>query len=128
NPTHHAGGDTKEMGAVLPCHSLLIYKAQIGFVEQGRSLKSMIWTLTPHIFLRKSVKFVIDQRHEPFEGFLFSCAPLEKELCQLVLRTHTYKLPKDQANNEIDNDYTDWIRLRKAKAAKSENFLRGFFQ
>ncbi|MCI0420251.1 MAG: hypothetical protein L0387_32125 [Acidobacteria bacterium] len=43
---HQSGGDTEEMGPVLPTHIPLVYELKVGLVDEGGGLQGVIGRLT----------------------------------------------------------------------------------
>src|SRR5688572_13086606 len=64
-----------EMGAVLPVNALVIDQPQVGFVDQGRGLQAVAGALAPHVVVRQTTEFVVDDRHQEGERTLISVAP-----------------------------------------------------
>ena len=64
-----------EMGAVLPVHALVIDQPQVGFVDQGRGLQAVAGALAPHVVVRQTTEFVVDDRHQEGERKLIPVAP-----------------------------------------------------
>src|SRR5215213_5272985 len=64
-----------EMGAVLPVHALVIDQPQVGFVDESRGLQAMAGALAPHVVVRQTTEFVVDDRHQEGERKLIPVAP-----------------------------------------------------
>ena len=48
-PTHQLSAYTEELRAVLPVHSLDINQFEVGLIDEGRSLQSVVGTLCRHV-------------------------------------------------------------------------------
>ena len=46
---HNLGRNREEVGAIAPVYIAGIYQSQVGFVDQGRSLKRVAGTLPTHV-------------------------------------------------------------------------------
>ena len=68
-----------EMGAVLPVHALVVDQPQVGFVDQGRRLQAVAGALAPHVVVRQTTEFVVDDRHQEGERKLIPVAPRSKK-------------------------------------------------
>src|ERR1700690_44878 len=68
-PAHELRGNPEEMTAVLPL-LLLIDQLQIGLVDQGGGLQSMVRTLMPQISSSHAAQFLVKQRDQLIGGVI----------------------------------------------------------
>jgi hypothetical protein len=99
---HHSGSDPDEMGAVLPIDAGPVHQAEIGLVDQGGGLKSVIGTLAPHKTGCEAMQVVMEKIEETVCGLDltdFSASQFDEELSGLTLSGlgHTL-LPRDNSS------------------------------
>ena len=75
NLSHYPGGDPEEMGAVLPVGCVRSGQPQVRLMDQSRALQGMVAALALQIMVGQAAQFVVDQRHEGFQGLPVAPAP-----------------------------------------------------
>ena len=78
DPAHHLRGNSEEMGAAVPLHSL-IDQPQEGFVHQGGTLQSMSRSFPAHVGARQAAQLVIHQRGQRFQRAFVTFAPCNEK-------------------------------------------------
>jgi hypothetical protein len=58
---HQLCGESEELSAILPVQITLIDEAEIGFVDDSRSLQGVIRALSAHVVMSQTVQLLIDQ-------------------------------------------------------------------
>jgi len=59
NAAHRLGGNSKEVGAVLPLHTFVVDQSQVGFVHQRRGLQAVASSLAFQVVVRQTVELVV---------------------------------------------------------------------
>jgi hypothetical protein len=54
---------------------LLIEKAKVRLVNQRGTLQGVSWTLALQVIVRDLPQFLVDNRNQPFKGFLITRSP-----------------------------------------------------
>jgi hypothetical protein len=80
NPTHGLCRNSKEVGPILPSHSLVIYEPKVDLINQIRGLKCVTGTLTAHVMMGQPMKFVVDERNKPIKRAFVPSAPFDEQL------------------------------------------------
>ena len=84
---------TEKVGAVLPADVLLIHHPEVGFMDQGRALESMVGALTAEITLGHAAQLAIDKRHQPLQRLAIAVTPVFKQLSDVVGQTLSVSIP-----------------------------------
>ena len=77
---HHLRGNAEKMGPVLPFLRFLADQPQIRFVDQGRTLQSVIRAFAPETAASDTAQLLIDQRDQRIPRTLIAAAPLGEEV------------------------------------------------
>jgi hypothetical protein len=96
---HELCGKPYELRTTLPGHIPLIDKAQVGLVNQGRTLQRVVRALSSQLPVRKPAELCIDQRHQLAEGTLIASGPVKEELSDPAIGgfVHIVAQPADRA-------------------------------
>jgi hypothetical protein len=101
NPSHELRRYRKEVGAILPAHSLVIDQSQIGFVDQGGGLQAVVGAFPFQVMPCQAAEFVINDRGELIERGLVPGTPGLEQSADLVRnwRTpHRHYMPPSSLN------------------------------
>jgi hypothetical protein len=77
NVSHYLRRHRKEVRSILPLYVLLIYELHVCFIDESRSLKSVIPSFTSHEAARQSAQFGFNQRDQPIEGISITLVPAQ---------------------------------------------------
>jgi hypothetical protein len=82
---HYLRRDGEEVRTIGPMYVPLIYEADVSFVYEGGGLECVTFSLPAHVTSRKPAQFLVDQRIQLVECGLVPVAPLNEQLCDLML-------------------------------------------
>ena len=82
---HQPRRNAEKVRATLPGHGLL-HQAQIGFVEQRRSLQRMTQSLVTQVMTCQPAQLFVDERNQPVARRCVARTPSEQQLCDLLCR------------------------------------------
>ena len=60
---HQLGSESEELSAVLPVQIILVHEAEIGFIDDSRSLQRVIRALPAHVVMCQPMQLLMDQGH-----------------------------------------------------------------
>src|SRR5205814_2893423 len=115
---HRLGGDSEEVGAVLPAWTGLIGQPQISLVDQRSRLERVVGTLSAHMTVSDAPELLIDQRGQLDESGTVSVTPVHQELGHSMRRdrnlthklfsvayhSHKFSAPRSFSKKTFDSD------------------------
>jgi hypothetical protein len=72
---HQLGGDTEEVGAVLPVHFFHVHQPQVSLIDQSSGLQGLAGPFLGYVALRQPVQLPVYNGYKLVERILLSPAP-----------------------------------------------------
>ncbi len=85
NVAHDTRSYREEVGTGLKAEVLLAYQPEIGLVDQGGGLESMVLALAAHVGVREPMKLAVDTGKKLLESRFIPLAPFRKKLRNFTL-------------------------------------------
>jgi hypothetical protein len=63
------------MGTILPFHLIAIDQPEVSFMDQGRGLEAMAGSFAPHVVMRKTAEFGVNDGDQAFERIQITATP-----------------------------------------------------
>jgi hypothetical protein len=92
NLPHHPGGQPQKVLAILKVQLALAPQPQVGFVNQGGALQSMILAFAAQTTIVQPAEIRVDQRERSVHGSLVAAPDIGEQLRQGPAVIHTFGL------------------------------------